>query len=258
VLTLQHFCKLHAKQPLPLQFRKETLPWVADLVTPWLAGRPQPLNDTVAPTELSDGDSRFLTLRYPPVVTQQQQLPSTWGSATSASTLTIHYKIYAPKQQWPENSASQANSNASTTVSETATGHSSASGAVLGRAPAGAGGAGTGSTQDGAAGPFLPPQPQANLLPPGVLMLHGFNGSEFNWRRVAQVIADQVTAGLEAAPGACTAGDKFVAPSRGQCVVAAYDRPPFGLSSRPPAWGGPPEDDPYSVAGGACCGPAGA
>ncbi|CAL8466073.1 g5609 [Coccomyxa elongata] len=42
------------------QVRKETLPWVADLVEPLIAGPPEPLQDTVPPQQLGDPDSRWI------------------------------------------------------------------------------------------------------------------------------------------------------------------------------------------------------
>ena len=49
---------------------------------------------------------------------------------------------------------------------------------------------------------------------PTVLLLHGFNGSVFNWR--------YAMAAVHAATG---------------LRVVAFDRPPFGLSQRPTEWG---------------------
>ncbi len=43
-----------------VQVRKETLPWVADLVEPLIAGPPEPLQDTVQPQQLGDPDSRWI------------------------------------------------------------------------------------------------------------------------------------------------------------------------------------------------------
>ena len=42
------------------QFRRESLPWIEDLVGPLLAGPPQPLTDTLPPERLADTDSRFV------------------------------------------------------------------------------------------------------------------------------------------------------------------------------------------------------
>lgn len=65
---------------------------------------------------------------------------------------------------------------------------------------------------------------------PVVVMLHGFNASLFSWRANAQEVADRT--GLR---------------------VVLMDRPPFGLSDRPTAWGDGRdlEFDPYEPAGGA-------
>ncbi|PRW50810.1 alpha beta-hydrolase [Chlorella sorokiniana] len=49
---------------------------------------------------------------------------------------------------------------------------------------------------------------------PVILLVHGFNGSVFNWRSMMQPLAD-------------TTG----------CRVIAFDRPPFGLAQRPLEWG---------------------
>ena len=43
-----------------VQVRKETLPWLADLVEPLIAGTPEPLQDTVPPQQLGDPDSRWI------------------------------------------------------------------------------------------------------------------------------------------------------------------------------------------------------
>lgn len=42
------------------QVRKETLPWVNDLVQPFILGQPQPLTDTVPPQQLADPDSQWI------------------------------------------------------------------------------------------------------------------------------------------------------------------------------------------------------
>jgi len=63
-----------------------------------------------------------------------------------------------------------------------------------------------------------------------LLLLHGFNGSEFNWRPVMAPLAARLSA------------------ARGTPVRAiAFDRPPFGLSERPLVWA-TPEDNPYTPA----------
>lgn len=49
------------------QFRKESLPWISDLVQPWLEGRPEPLAGTVPPRQLADADSHFARLPFGPV-----------------------------------------------------------------------------------------------------------------------------------------------------------------------------------------------
>ncbi len=69
---------------------------------------------------------------------------------------------------------------------------------------------------------------------PAVLMLHGFNGSVFNWRLVAQEVAEGVSG---AAAGAA-------------CTSVAFDRPPFGLSGRPVKWEHGSKTDPYTLSGG--------
>ena len=43
-----------------MQVRKETLPWVEDLVQPFISGPPEPLQDTVPPQQLGDADSRWI------------------------------------------------------------------------------------------------------------------------------------------------------------------------------------------------------
>jgi len=60
-----------------------------------------------------------------------------------------------------------------------------------------------------------------------VLLLHGFNGSEYNFRGVMARIAQGVAASGRA------------------CRVIAFDRPPFGLSGRPLNWD-KEEDNPYT------------
>lgn len=42
------------------QVRKETLPWVEELVQPFVLGPPEPLQDTVPPQQLGDPDSRWI------------------------------------------------------------------------------------------------------------------------------------------------------------------------------------------------------
>ena len=50
-----------ADKPLwPLQFRRDTVPALQELIQPVLDGPPAPLTDTVAPQQLADSDSRFL------------------------------------------------------------------------------------------------------------------------------------------------------------------------------------------------------
>lgn len=43
-----------------VKIRKETLPWVADLVQPFVLGPPEPLQDTVPPQQLGDADSQWM------------------------------------------------------------------------------------------------------------------------------------------------------------------------------------------------------
>ena len=50
---------------------------------------------------------------------------------------------------------------------------------------------------------------------PAVVLLHGLNGSVFNWRNSLRELSE-----------ACG------------CRAVAFDRPPSGLSERPPSWGG--------------------
>lgn len=57
------------------QARKETVPWLQDLLAPLLAGTPEPLTDTLSPQELADADSSFtevdgVTLHYKDVGAQ--------------------------------------------------------------------------------------------------------------------------------------------------------------------------------------------
>lgn len=58
------------------------------------------------------------------------------------------------------------------------------------------------------------PAPSGSPGAPTILLIHGFNGSTFSWRANLRQLAD--------ATGA---------------RVIAFDRPPFGLSDRPLAWG---------------------
>lgn len=67
-----------------------------------------------------------------------------------------------------------------------------------------------------------------------IVMLHGFNGSVFNWRLVMQPLADRI-----AAEGG----------AKGGCRVIAFDRPPFGLSERPLSWATEAQN-PYKPAAG--------
>lgn len=64
-----------------------------------------------------------------------------------------------------------------------------------------------------------------------LLLLHGFNGSVFNWRKVMQQLASEVSA------------------VHGSCRVVAFDRPPFGLSERPLEWPSE-EQNPYTQSAG--------
>lgn len=66
---------------------------------------------------------------------------------------------------------------------------------------------------------------------PAVLMLHGFNGSTFNWRDVMSGISEDASL-----------------PS-GRRVIA-FDRPPFGLTERPLQWD-TSDWNPYTCEGGA-------
>jgi hypothetical protein len=43
-----------------LQIRKETAPWVSEIVQPLIKGRPEPLTDTVPPQQLGDPDSKWI------------------------------------------------------------------------------------------------------------------------------------------------------------------------------------------------------
>lgn len=58
-------------EALTQQFTKESLPWIQDLVVPWLEGEPRPLSGTVAPQELAESDSKFVQVRL--AWTQQQR-----------------------------------------------------------------------------------------------------------------------------------------------------------------------------------------
>ena len=66
-----NFHRLH-RDPHSLvwvQFRRDTVPALQELIQPVLAGPPPPLTDTVTPQQLADPDSRFLevdgvTLHY--------------------------------------------------------------------------------------------------------------------------------------------------------------------------------------------------
>ncbi|KAL6764621.1 Alpha/Beta hydrolase protein [Haematococcus lacustris] len=78
-----------------------------------------------------------------------------------------------------------------------------------------------------------PPTPTRAGSTPALLMLHGFNGSEFNYRLIQGPLADRL---------ATHTGEL--------CRAVAYDRPPFGLSGRPLSWDAAAEDtNPYTLAG---------
>ncbi len=166
------------------QFRKESLPWIRELVAPLLAGPPEPLADTVDPHQLADEDSRFVTLEFPAAGAAGGQNGSTTAHRQQ---LAIHYKQFVSNRS-------------------------------------------TARDADPGSG-----EKSGDRRAPAVLMLHGFNGSEFNYRSVAQSIVDAVGA-------TSSVGDAA-------CVAVAYDRPPFGLSSRPVKWEGRSEDDPYTLSG---------
>lgn len=49
-------------QAIRKQVQKETVPWLQDMLQPWLEGRPTPLTNTVPPEQLADADSKFVTV----------------------------------------------------------------------------------------------------------------------------------------------------------------------------------------------------
>jgi pimeloyl-ACP methyl ester carboxylesterase len=163
-----------------MQVRKETLPWVQDLILPWLDGEPQPLTDTVPPASIGDPDSHFLTV----------------------DGVTLHYKE---------------------------------------------------------AGPATPGTP-------AVLLLHGFNGSVFNWSvRPASILCrrrhgspSQVALSIHNFSGKlrirvaareCCRRAVMAPIAEAGCRVVAFDWPPFGLSQRPLAWDGGDSGNPYTLPG---------
>ncbi|KAG2487620.1 hypothetical protein HYH03_013759 [Edaphochlamys debaryana] len=162
---------------LAAQFRKEALPGITDLVAPLLMGPPPPLTDTVAPDQLADPDSRFVTVRG----------------------VRLHYKVREPPGAGDRGFGSGF----------------------------GSGSAAASSSSEGAVAIADPP--------PTLLLMHGLNGSTFNWRLVMGGLAAHVS------------------PGTGGCRVIAYDRPPYGLSARPVVRQGETEaeDNPYTLRGGA-------
>lgn len=49
-------------QAIRQQVQKETVPWLQDMLQPFLDGTPAPLSNTVPPEQLADADSRFVTV----------------------------------------------------------------------------------------------------------------------------------------------------------------------------------------------------
>ncbi|KAK9821989.1 hypothetical protein WJX81_003986 [Elliptochloris bilobata] len=62
-----------------------------------------------------------------------------------------------------------------------------------------------------------------------VLLIHGFNGSAWNWQGVMPAMAEAAS----------------------DARVIAFDRPPFGISQRPLSWEGEEADNPYTSQGAA-------
>ncbi|EFJ44496.1 hypothetical protein VOLCADRAFT_95177 [Volvox carteri f. nagariensis] len=148
------------------QFKRESLPWIQDLVVPLFEGPPPPL---------TAGRLRELCFRHDPKL--PKRLPM---SAFQAQKARPSFDG-SSRLRLPEDSN-------------------------LGR-----------------------PNPGASLT---LLLLHGLNGSTFNWR----LLMDDLAA--------------YVSPATGGCRVVAYDRPPYGLSQRPLTWQRE-EDNPYTLEGGA-------
>ncbi|KAL4425122.1 hypothetical protein ABPG77_008227 [Micractinium sp. CCAP 211/92] len=134
------------------------------------------LGDLVLPL-LTDNPGSAL----PPQSVEPQQLADPDSRFVEVQGLTLHFK-----EAWPSSSSSHNGSSDS-----------------------------SGGSSRGAADGGFPAGEQQAAARPTVLLVHGLNGSTFNWRATMQPLAD--------ATG---------------CRVLAFDRPPYGLAERPLSWGG--------------------
>lgn len=223
---------------LTTTFRRDTLPWLTDLVNPFLAGPPPPLTDTQDPRSLADPDSLFVDVSYP-------------EAGTVGTSLCIHYKEWVGVSSCPEPLAPPPDQAAASGASDEDVGQVGACGS-----DGSTGSDGSGLFRSGSADRAFGrdsetlqgrQQPQ-QLATVSLAMLHGFNGSEFNFRQVAQPIACKVAQAAWLRAHEAAAQDSQ---TQYTCRAVAYDRPPFGLSSRPASWPDPGSPtDPYTVTGG--------
>lgn len=133
----------------------------------------------------------------PPRTVPPQQLADPDSKFVQVEGITLHYK-----EAWPSSSSSSNGSSGSS----------------------------SGSAGGSTGGSPLAREQQASALPT-VLLVHGLNGSTFNWRATMQPLAD--------ATG---------------CRVLAFDRPPYGLAERPLSWGAAGQAlqfNPYTTEGSA-------
>ncbi|KAI7841246.1 hypothetical protein COHA_005083 [Chlorella ohadii] len=133
------------------------------------------LGDLVAPLLTDDPGAA----EPPPVTRSPQELADPDSRFVDVNGVNLHYK-----ECWPEAAVAATGPAASSTATESSA----------------------------AAGGSAAVQQAAQL--PAIVLVHGFNGSTFNWRSMMQPLAD--------ATG---------------CRVIAFDRPPFGLAQRPLEWG---------------------
>ncbi|KAL4447950.1 hypothetical protein ABPG75_005169 [Micractinium tetrahymenae] len=160
------------------------------------------LGDLVLPL-LTDNPG---TAAPPPRTVPPRQLADPDSRFVEVEGVTLHYK-----EAWPSSSSSGTNGNSNNGSSD----------------------AGSGAAGSSATGSLTLIQQQARpaAARPTVLLVHGLNGSTFNWRATMQPLAD--------ATG---------------CRVLAFDRTPYGLAQRPLSWGGRGQAlqfNPYTTEGSA-------
>ncbi|KAG2438239.1 hypothetical protein HYH02_010940 [Chlamydomonas schloesseri] len=226
------------------QFQRESLPWIQDLIAPLLQGPPQPLTDTVSPEALGDLDSRFLDVGGLRLHVKSRRgyggSSSGSGSGSGSGGGGGSTGGSGSGSALAQPAAREAQAAAAALQAGAGTAEAAEAAESLPAALAGVGEDG-GADSDGPSGGAAPSAPASagsdggHLLPPVLLLMHGLNGSTFSWRLQLDELSTAVS------------------PATGGCDVVAYDRPPYGLSSRPlGGWAeGDAEANPYTLAGGA-------